>query len=194
MRPLSSACICRCSECCSAGASQASMPGWVSSQHVLTRTSWRSPWPTRWLALPGRCYPKEKLIGLSCWRLKQLSPDTNGLQLMPGAKRQAWKSPPRFPRSQTCDNGIIELEFTQHLTRSAGEQRDDKMVEPDALETCNTEKPPEAVKLGRTRSAAHSIKVTSFCSRKDRIHLRRPNRHSHFSLAVRRRAIPSYCR
>src|ERR1035438_2813501 len=39
----------------------------------------------------------------------------------------------------------------RHLTRSAGEQRDGKTVEPGTLETCNTEKPFEAVKLGRTR-------------------------------------------
>jgi hypothetical protein len=40
-------------------------------------------------------------------------------------------------------------------------------------------------------SPAHSIKVNSFGSLKDRIHLRRPNRHSHFSLATRRRTIHS---
>jgi hypothetical protein len=43
-------------------------------------------------------------------------------------------------------------------------------------------------------SAAHSIKVTSFGSIKDRIHLRRPNRHLHFSLATRRRTILPYRR
>ena len=39
------------------------------------------------------------------------------------------------------------------------------------------------------RSAAHSILVRSFGSNKGRIHLRRPTRHSHFSLATKRRTI-----
>jgi hypothetical protein len=39
------------------------------------------------------------------------------------------------------------------------------------------------------RSAAHSILARSHSSNKGRIHLRRPNCHSHFSLATRRRTI-----
>jgi len=41
------------------------------------------------------------------------------------------------------------------------------------------------------QSAAHSILARSFHSNKGRIHLRRPNRQSHFSLATRRRTIHS---
>ena len=41
------------------------------------------------------------------------------------------------------------------------------------------------------QSAAHSILARSFHSNKGRIHLRRPTRQSHFSLATRRRTIHS---
>ena len=41
------------------------------------------------------------------------------------------------------------------------------------------------------RSAAHSILARSLGSNKGRIHLRRPTRQSHFSLATRRRTIHS---
>jgi len=110
--------------CCSAGKNsrQDSVRGWVSSLRVLTATSWRSRWPTRWLASYGRCSPKARRI----------------------ARRRCWQA-------QLMQWPADDPRFTQYLTRSAGEQRDGKMVEPGTLETCNTEKPFEAVKLGKTR-------------------------------------------
>jgi hypothetical protein len=85
---------------------------------------------------------------------------------------QAWKSHARFPQSQTNDYGDSIGDSKRYLTRSAGEQRDGKMVEPGALETCNTEKPFEAVLLARTRaqripsrSRAHAqIKTGYICA------------------------------
>ena len=77
------------------------------------------------------------------------------------------------------------------LTRSAGDQQDDKTVEPGVLETCYTEQALEAVKLVRTRARRIPSSAQSNCSTRGRIHLRRPTCQLHFSLAARRRTIHS---
>jgi len=75
-----------------------------------------------------------------------------GLQLTPGVEIDS-----AIPTIADQHDGTIELEFTQHLTRSAGEQRDGKMVEPGALETCKTGKAFEAQRIpSRSRASAHS--------------------------------------
>ena len=61
------------------------------------------------------------------------------------------------------------------LTRSAGDQQDDKTVEPGVLETCNTEQALEAVKVVRTRARRIPSSAQSDCSTRGRIHLRGPS-------------------
>jgi hypothetical protein len=61
------------------------------------------------------------------------------------------------------------------LTRSAGDQQDDKTVEPGVLETCNTEQALEAAKLVRTRARRIPSSAQSNCSTRGRIHLRGPS-------------------
>jgi transposase len=53
---------------CSAGTSnhQASAHGLASLHPEFTRTSRLSHWPIRWLASPGRCWPRTKPIALRC--------------------------------------------------------------------------------------------------------------------------------
>src|SRR5271166_6540961 len=60
-----------------------------------------------------------------------------------------------------------------------------------APETCNTEKPTKAALLSRTRAQRIPFRPGDSYSNKGRIHSRRPTRHSHFSLAIRRRTIHS---
>lgn len=65
------------------------LSAWLASlHHEFTLTSRLSRWPTRWLASPGRCWPKAKPIGLRCrWSRRRHWPAIDAWHGTPG-----WKS------------------------------------------------------------------------------------------------------
>ena len=62
---------------------------------------------------------------------------------------------------------------------------------PALSKTCNPEKSSKTALLNRKRAQRIPSWPGALCSNKGRIHLRRPTCHFHFSLATRRRTIPS---
>jgi hypothetical protein len=108
---------------------QASYPVLVYRRTLLLHASFRPRLATTPLRFANPSPP-------SGW-IRDSHPQTveHARHTMTPGRGQAWKSHARFPQWQTSGDEIIELEFTQHLTRSAGEQRDGKMVEPGAIET-----------------------------------------------------------
>src|SRR5579862_5806963 len=110
--------------------------------------------------------------------------------MTPGKERQAWKSHSRFPHSQTIDGDWINYYFFQYLPGLLANYEMAKRSNPAHSKPVKQDTPSKAVDLSRTRAQRIPIEVmSSLCSNKDRIHLRRPHRHLKFSLAARRRTI-----
>src|ERR1700728_69218 len=86
--------------------------------------------------------------GLSASAVGDLDRST-GLQLKPGTNARVGN---RFAIPTIADQRRLIINKVFFSSRSAGEQRDGKMVEPGTLEICHTEQPFEASKLVRTRT------------------------------------------
>ena len=111
--------------------------------------------------------------------------------LTPGPKRQAWKSLRDSQNRRPAATGQRNRGFTKvsdQVCWRTERWHNGRTRHPRNL-SCG--KVLRGCESSQEKSAAHPIKDTSFGSIKDRIHLRRLNRHLHFSLATTRRTIHS---
>ena len=162
---------CSCTEpapCCSAGTS--SRTGRQDGSHRLGCVGQKQSLSASVACLPG-------------WG--------TGLKLTPGPERQAWKSLRDSQNRRPAATGQRNRGFTKvsdQVCWRTERWHNGRTRHPRNL-SCG--KVLRGCESSQEKSAAHPIKDTSFGSIKDRIHLRRLNRHLHFSLATTRRTIHS---